>query len=67
MPEMGGADLFHAVKEMKLDIPFVIITGHILEKEMETLRASGLSSWLVKPTNLKDLSELLAKLLSSSS
>jgi signal transduction histidine kinase len=66
MPEMGGADLFHAVKEMKLDIPFVIITGHILEKEMETLRASGLSSWLVKPTNLKDLSELLAKLLSSS-
>ncbi len=63
MPEMGGAALFHAVKEMGLDIPFVIITGHIIEREMDTLRANGLSSWLVKPTNLKALSELLAKLL----
>ncbi|MBK8901294.1 MAG: response regulator [Anaerolineaceae bacterium] len=63
MPEMGGTALLHSVRELELDIPFVIITGHVIEKDMEALRTQGLHGWLVKPPDLSDLASLLAQLL----
>ena len=61
MPEMGGVALFHALREQGLTIPFVIITGHAVEKDMENLRALGLYGWLKKPLALSKLAELLAQ------
>lgn len=59
MPEMGGIALFHALQERSLGIPFVIITGHAMEKDIEDLRALGLRGWLTKPPNLSQLAQLL--------
>jgi two-component system, cell cycle sensor histidine kinase and response regulator CckA len=59
MPEMGGIALFHALRERDLAIPFVIITGHAMEKDIEDLRALGLRGWLTKPPNLSQLAQLL--------
>lgn len=59
MPEMGGVALFHALRERGLAIPFVIVTGHAVEKDMENLRALGLYGWLRKPLDLSKLAELL--------
>jgi CheY-like chemotaxis protein len=59
MPQMGGVALFHALREQGLAIPFVIITGHAVEKDMENLRALGLYGWLRKPLELSKLAELL--------
>ncbi len=59
MPEMGGIALFHALRERDLAIPFVIITGHAMEKDIEELRALGLRGWLTKPPNLSQLAQLL--------
>jgi PAS domain S-box-containing protein len=64
MPEMGGVALFHALREQELAIPFVIVTGHAVEKDMENLRALGLYGWLKKPLELSKLAELLAQGLS---
>lgn len=61
MPEMGGVALFHAMQERGLMRPFVIITGHAVEKDMENLRALGLHGWLKKPLELSKLAELLAQ------
>ncbi|MBK9054327.1 MAG: PAS domain S-box protein [Chloroflexi bacterium] len=61
MPQMGGVALFHALREQKLAIPFVIVTGHAVEKDMENLRALGLYGWLKKPLELSKLAELLAQ------
>ena len=63
MPEMGGVALFHALRERGLTIPFVIITGHAVEKDIENLRALGLRGWLPKPPNLSKLAELIQKTL----
>lgn len=59
MPEMGGVALFHALRERGLTIPFVIVTGNAVEKDMENLRALGLYGWLKKPLELSKLAELL--------
>lgn len=63
MPEMGGVALYHAIREQKLTIPVVLLTGHPLNIEMENLRALGLDGWLPKPPDLVKLSCLLAELL----
>lgn len=64
MPEMGGTALLHAVRELSLDIPFVMITGHPIERDMEALQVLGLRDWLLKPPNLSKLADVLARLLS---
>jgi signal transduction histidine kinase/ActR/RegA family two-component response regulator len=63
MPEMGGIALFHAMQEQYPTIPVVLLTGHPLSKEMESLQILGLAGWLPKPPDLTSLSYLLAKAL----
>jgi DNA-binding NtrC family response regulator len=59
MPEMGGVALFHAMQERGFMRPFVIITGHAIEKDMQNLRTMGLFGWLKKPLDISKLAELL--------
>ncbi len=63
MPGMGGIALFHALRQMGMMVKVVLTTGHPLEKEMERLRMQGLSDWLPKPSNLEQLSQVLARAL----
>ena len=63
MPEMGGIALFHALRDRGLAIPFVVITGHAMEKDIENLRTLGLRGWLTKPPNLSQLAETLQAIL----
>lgn len=39
----------------------VMLTGHPLEKELKSLRAQGLSGWLLKPPRLEQLAEVVAQ------
>jgi two-component system, cell cycle sensor histidine kinase and response regulator CckA len=63
MPEMGGMALFHAMQQRQLTMPLILLTGHPMHKEMETLLGLGLAGWVTKPTNLPDLANLLAQVL----
>jgi two-component system cell cycle sensor histidine kinase/response regulator CckA len=64
MPEMGGIALFHTLREREFSIPFILITGYVVEKDMENLRALGLRGWLAKPLDLDKLAQLLQQTLS---
>ncbi|MBK8899734.1 MAG: response regulator [Anaerolineaceae bacterium] len=64
MPEMGGVALFHTLREQEFHIPFIMITGYVVEKDMENLRALGLQGWLTKPLDLDKLAHLLQQALS---
>ncbi|MAT96393.1 MAG: hypothetical protein CL608_04550 [Anaerolineaceae bacterium] len=69
MPEMGGIALLYAMRQHKLTIPVIILTGHplnTLNKQMESLQSLGLKGWLPKPPNLENLSRLLAQVLADS-
>jgi PAS domain S-box-containing protein len=61
MPEMGGIALFHALQEREVVIPFIMMTGYAVEKDVENLRALGLQSWLTKPPDLDKLAQVLYK------
>ena len=63
MPEMGGAALFHAMRQRGLTLPMVLLSGHPREKEMESLRELGLAGWMLKPPNMAKLSQLFARAL----
>ncbi|NOZ49417.1 MAG: response regulator, partial [Chloroflexi bacterium] len=56
MPVMGGKALFYAKRELKYDIPMIIITGHPMEAELEQLRQEGLDDWMLKPPDPQVLS-----------
>jgi hypothetical protein len=39
------------------------LTGHPMTNELDSLRAQGLSGWLLKPPTLESLADLLASVL----
>jgi CheY-like chemotaxis protein len=59
MPIMGGAELFRHVQRLARPIPMVIITGHRMNEELDSLVTQGLVGWLMKPVNLDGLADLL--------
>jgi signal transduction histidine kinase/ActR/RegA family two-component response regulator len=64
MPRMGGAALLHALRERELQVKAVMVTGHPLEKELEDLRAQGMTDWLLKPVDMSQLAAVMARALS---
>ena len=63
MPGMGGVALFHALRQTNLAVKVVLMTGHPLVKDMESLRTQGLSDWLPKPPSLEQLAQVVARVL----
>ena len=63
MPEMGGIALLRALRQRGLAVPVVMLTGHPMGKELEGLRAQGLSDWMPKPPSLERLAEVVARAL----
>lgn len=63
MPGMSGIALFHALRERGWSTPVILLTGHPLDKELDTLRDQGLCTWLNKPPTLEDLAEAIHRAL----
>jgi CheY-like chemotaxis protein len=64
MPEIGGQALFHAMRQRDLILPLVMLTGHPMKSELESLQRQGLAGWLLKPPDPEQLAQLLAQVLS---
>jgi PAS domain S-box-containing protein len=63
MPGMGGIPLFHALRQKGWQTPVILLTGHPMEKELQALRAQGLSTWLPKPPSLERLAQAVDEAL----
>jgi len=63
MPGMGGIALLHTLRKQGLTVDVVMLTGHLLEDELEDLRAQGMTDWLLKPLSLEQLAEVVARAL----
>ena len=63
MPELGGRALLQEVKQRGLATPVVILSGHPLDDELASLQSLGLSGWLLKPPQIKQLAAMLAQAL----
>jgi len=67
MPKMNGKQLAEKLKEIRPDIPVVLITGYGDLVAKEDIREWGLDEMLMKPFNLKELSEVVRSGLGKSS
>ena len=61
MPDKGGTALLRALRERGLAVKMVMLSGHPLEKELESLHEQGVIDWLPKPPSLEQLSETVAR------
>jgi CheY-like chemotaxis protein len=63
MPNLGGQALFEELNKRGQKIPFVILSGHAADEELQQLTARGLAGWLPKPPAMHDLAKLLTSIL----
>jgi CheY-like chemotaxis protein len=66
MPEMGGMDLFHALRERQINVPIILISGHPQDQEIKELQEKGELVCLAKPPDLSQLAQLVSKMLRTS-
>lgn len=67
MPEMGGIALIEALHEIGLTIPVIVLTGHPLNNNLNSLNEKGLAiQWIQKPISLPNLAKAVAKTLNAS-
>lgn len=60
MPEMGGAELVHAVRRMDPGLPAIVVTAYTYDNDLARARHAGLLSILPKPVPVPRLLELLS-------
>lgn len=63
MPEMGGKELFQAMRQRGLTMPVVILSGHPMRAELKELQTQGLVGWLLKPVGTEELAAAVATAL----
>lgn len=63
MPVMGGKILFHALRQRYPAIKMVLLSGHPMETELDSLMQEGLNGYLLKPPTLEKLAEMIARVL----
>lgn len=61
MPEMGGLELLGELRKRDLRQPVIMITGHLLEHDLQQLIQQGMQDWLPKPPNLEQLAQLISE------
>jgi two-component system, cell cycle sensor histidine kinase and response regulator CckA len=59
LPQTSGPELYDQLKQLRPDLPCIIMSGYPLEDESKQLRRHGINHWLQKPFNMRQLSELL--------
>jgi PAS domain S-box-containing protein len=63
MPKMGGVALLRAMRRANMQVPVVLISGHPLTSEVESLKQKERFWYLTKPASLRQLSHVLAEAL----
>ena len=63
LPHTGGPELYDRLKELKPGLPCIIMSGYPLEEESDRLKRHGIEHSLQKPFNLRQLSELIHKVM----
>ena len=64
MPEMGGFTLYRLLRDQYPETKVLLITGHPLEEENQTLLEKGQADWIQKPFSVSQFTQIVKKLLS---
>jgi two-component system, cell cycle sensor histidine kinase and response regulator CckA len=61
MPNMGGKALLQAMRQRGLTTPFLIMSGHPMEVERQSLQTLDYAGWLLKPIRTEELTTAVAR------
>ncbi|MCP4460126.1 MAG: response regulator, partial [Cytophagales bacterium] len=65
MPDLTGKDLAKKIKEIRADIPIIICTGYSSKMDAETARMIGISGFIMKPFEIRELAKTVRDVLDS--
>ncbi len=65
MPNMTGEQLAGEIMKLRLDIPVILCTGFSEMMSEERAKSQGIKGFLMKPVVMKDLSNMIRKVLVS--
>ncbi|MGD2087685.1 MAG: two-component regulator propeller domain-containing protein [Candidatus Aminicenantes bacterium] len=63
MPHMTGLQLAREIKRIRIDIPFVLLSGYSLDMTREQVHAFGVSEFISKPINRNKLARVVRRVL----
>ena len=63
MPEVGGVELLHSLRDMGSTVKTIAVTGHMLAKDLQELRKNGVSGIIFKPLEVKEVAEEIRRIL----
>jgi two-component system cell cycle sensor histidine kinase/response regulator CckA len=63
MPQMGGLELALSLMEVGSEAKVIIISGHPIQDDIDSLREQGVHTWLQKPIDLDQLAQVVARAL----
>mgnify|MGYP001145245916 CR=1 FL=1 len=63
MPGMTGLDLSRRLLQIRPDLPIILCTGYSEKVDAPAAEALGIQGFLMKPVLLKELAELVRKVL----
>ncbi len=62
MPEMNGLQFIHKVKEIKDDLPCMILSGYCQTQEItEAINSGIIVDYMVKPFNVEKINKIINK------
>jgi CheY-like chemotaxis protein len=65
MPELRGTELAHEIRQLRPDIPIVLMSGYSGGRVAERADSAGVNDVLRKPLDSRDIAESLARALAS--
>jgi len=63
MPTMGGMELIQALQKRGAPAKIIVMTGHLMDDQMDELQALGVVNWLRKPPTLEQLAQVIRQAL----
>jgi CheY-like chemotaxis protein len=52
MPKMNGVELFHEIKQIHRNVPFIIISAEDNDDNVRRAKEAGVNSYMSKPLNI---------------
>ena len=66
MPGMNGLQLLSTLQQWGVNIPVLVLSGHVSENEVDQLKSAGAAEIIHKPFNAGQLMKRVASLMSES-
>ena len=63
MPHMGGEALLRALRTEDADVKSIAMTGHVMDTDLQRLRATGFAEALPKPFSIEELTQVVREVL----